>query len=197
MLIFVDVDTQKDFMDASGALAVTGAEDIKPALKRLNDYAVDKDIKVIKTQDNHFGTPAYKDVEGELAVNGGPFPEHCMCGTPGAKSIPETKNSAAKVFRKNTYDVFAEKGGNDEIDKYLEAIGVREAVVYGVATDYCIKAAVTGLMERDIKVLVVHDAIAGVDKDASNKAIVDMAGMGAVMVTVSEVIEHLEKDDSK
>jgi len=192
MLIFVDVDTQRDFMNEGGALYVPNAESIKPALKRLNDYAVEKGIKVVKTMDVHFGTPAYKDVEGELEVNGGPFPEHCMCGTAGAKSIQETKNNDADIFRKNTYDVFAEKGGNDEIVKYLKDKKVSSAVVYGVATDYCVKSAVLGLLERGIEVTVVRDAIAGVDEKSSDEALQEMEEKGAVIAELEAVTKGEE-----
>ncbi len=187
MLVFCDIDTQNDFMNEDGALYVPNAECIKPALKRLNDYAISHDIQVIKTKDVHFGGPAYKDVEGELQINGGPFPNHCMCGTPGEKSIVETENDDANVFRKHTYDVFAEKGGSDEIVKYLKDNEVMSAVVYGVATDYCVKAAVLGLLERGVEVIVVRDAIAGVDSKSSDDALKEMEEKGAVISDLSAV----------
>ena len=46
----------------------------------------------------------------------------------------------------------------------FEASGGDEYIVYGVATDYCVKAAAVGLLERGYKVTVVQDAIAAVTR---------------------------------
>ena len=104
--IFFDVDTQHDFMDKSGALYVNGAEEIKPNLQKLADYALERDIPIFGSSDRHYGTVYFKDVEGELNKWGGPFPDHCICDTAGAARIPETDDSLTEEFVKQTYDVF-------------------------------------------------------------------------------------------
>ena len=49
--VFVDVDTQIDFVFPAGALYVPGAETILPNIARLNQYASDKGHRLISTVD--------------------------------------------------------------------------------------------------------------------------------------------------
>jgi len=51
--VFVDVDTQFDFMDPKGSLYVPGADEIVPNLKRLIDFAEENDIPVVASVDAH------------------------------------------------------------------------------------------------------------------------------------------------
>src|SRR4051794_38432521 len=78
--VFVDVDTQFDFMDPRGRLYVPQAEAIVPALKRLFEVARRERIPVISSADNHSPDDA------EFAR----FPPHCVRGTPGQQKIAET-----------------------------------------------------------------------------------------------------------
>ena len=139
--------------------------------------------------DIHYGTKEHKDVETELKKWGGPFPEHCMEGSEGQQQIDETRTDAIIdddnifIITKQTYDVFS----NPETKKILKE--VKEAVVYGVATDYCVKAVVLGMLEVGIKVTVVGDAIKGVDKRTTHNAIRKMIEKGAVFVKTEEIIK--------
>ncbi|MDO8622762.1 MAG: isochorismatase family protein [archaeon] len=222
MKIFYDVDTQNDFMNSNGALYVPDAELIKPNLKLLTDFALNKRISIIGSLDKHFGTEEYKDREGELARWGGRFPDHCMNETKGQEKINETSfyygqsyphtlnnltninwlRSAAIViertigrkyypdgslglfFEKQSYDVFTNPG----FETFLEIANIKQAVVYGVATDYCVKAAVLGMQKRNIQCYVVEDAIKGVFPESSQKALEEMTNAGAKLVTTKDVL---------
>ena len=63
-----------------------------------------------------------------------------------------------------------------------------KAVVYGVATDYCVKAAVIGMQQRGIQCYVVEDAIAGVSPDSTKEAIWKMLEAGAKFVKTEDVL---------
>ncbi|HJX05324.1 MAG TPA: isochorismatase family cysteine hydrolase [Candidatus Nanoarchaeia archaeon] len=225
--IFYDVDTQNDFMDRAGALYVPGAEEIRPNLEKLTDYAMGKNNPIIGSVDKHYGKPEYKRREKELAVFGGDFPRHCMEGSLGQKKIPETRkfgeyrdqefemndyvphelnnkfdkeflkmkadeyarNLAAPkglMFEKQSYDVFT----NLTFEYFLKQADVKEAVVYGVATDYCVKAAVIGMQKRGIQCYVVKDAIAAVSPDTGEKSLEEMVKSGAKLITTQEVLEN-------
>jgi len=183
--IFFDVDTQNDFMNKDGLLYVPGAEDIKPNLKKLADYAIEHDIPIFGSSDCHHGTKYFKDVELELKMWGGPFQNHCMDGSKGAERIEETKNSLTEEFKKQTYDVF----DNNELREKLQKYNVTEAVVYGVATDYCIKAAVTGLQNIGIQCFVVEDAISGVSEETTKDAKAEMIIAGAKFIKTSDILK--------
>lgn len=212
MRIFYDVDTQNDFMNKNGALYVPGAELIKPNLKLLTDYAEMNKVSIVGSLDVHFGTEEHKDKEGELQRWGGPFPDHCMYNSEGAMKISETrtfgsgqiilpnylshgtwsrldtavsesKRNSSVYFEKQSYDIFK----TPFFERFLEKAGVKEAAVYGVATDYCIKAAVLGLQERGIQCYVVEDAIKGVAPETTESALEEMAKAGAKFVKAAEV----------
>ena len=51
--VFVDVDTQIDFLFPAGALYVPGAERLLPAIARLNHFAAAQGIPLISTTDAH------------------------------------------------------------------------------------------------------------------------------------------------
>ena len=72
-LVFVDIDTQRDFLDPAGALYVPGSDAIVPNLARLTRYARDHAIPVLASSDAH--TLDEPDPE--------PFPPHCLVNTPG------------------------------------------------------------------------------------------------------------------
>jgi nicotinamidase/pyrazinamidase len=219
MRIFYDVDTQHDFMDRKGALYVPGAEEIKPNLEKLTDYAKMNRIITAGSMDKHFGTPEYKHREAELKIWGGDFPDHCMNKTRGQRKIRETKKKnqyyephrlnnkfnpddlrwyqveikhplivgdTAILFEKQSFDVFT----NPSFAVFLSMTQVKEAVVYGVATDYCVKAAVLGMQKRGIQCYVVEDAIAAVAPDTGRSALEEMLYAGAKMITTQDVLEN-------
>jgi len=192
-LIFYDVDTQKDFMAKSGALYIPHSEDIIKNLERLTAYAFYSGIQVFGSVDRHFPN------DHELKT----FPPHCMDGTDGAGKVVQTTipdsafienrpqsdrelklkmSSPAVYFEKQETDVFS--------NAYAGRLsGFSAAVVYGVATDYCVKDVVLGMRSRGIDVLVVEDAIKGVSEESSRKAIDDMKYAGAIFVSTSEIVD--------
>lgn len=203
--IFFDIDTQNDFILEDGALSVSGAESIRPNLKRLTDWARKNNLLIVASMDRHFGLPEFKEAEVELERWGGPFPEHCMNGTDGQKKIQETSLKEPCYIESKRYsenelenillskkEIIIEKQSFDVFSNPNTGIilrGVKKAVVYGVATDYCVKAAALGLRSLGVHVLLVTDAIAGVAKDTSANAITAMKSAGVQFLTTDEVIK--------
>lgn len=84
-LVFLDVDTQVDFMLPSGSLYVPGAEQIVPNLRTLMACAQERGIPIISSADAHSpDDPSFSE-----------WPLHCVVGTPGQRRIPETELSSA------------------------------------------------------------------------------------------------------
>jgi nicotinamidase/pyrazinamidase len=161
-------------MNKNGAFYVPDAELIKPNLKLLTDFALARSIPIIGSLDAH----TENDPEFKI------FPRHCVKGTAGQRKIPETRGRG-KYFEKQSCDVFT----NPEFEAYIRYQGVKEAVVYGVATDFCVKAAVLGMQQRGIECYVVEDAIKGVFPESTKKALEEMARAGAKLVTTKQVLE--------
>jgi nicotinamidase/pyrazinamidase len=207
-VIFWDVDTQYDFMQADGKLYVPEAERIIANLKLLTDYAHGHAICVVASADDHVTShPEISDTPDWLST----FPPHCMRGTPGQKKIPETALrdplviEPAKVDPKVLADrLRAHKGGillhkhrfdvftNENVATVLDVLDPDDIVLYGVATDVCDKAAVEGLLARrpHTRLFVVTDAVRGIDKDVSDQLLKDWGDEGVRLVKTKEVVEE-------
>jgi len=75
--ILVDVDTQHDFVDPTGALYVPAAPHVREAIVAALLEAQAAGDPIIGSVDSH----AYDS--WEFSANGGPFPPHSVKGTPG------------------------------------------------------------------------------------------------------------------
>ena len=190
-LVFVDVDTQRDFLDPDGALHVPGSAAIRPALARLSACARARSIPVVATACAH----APDDLEDG-------FPPHCVVGTPGQDRVAETAVADSVVvepgsgavpatipphltIHKRAYDVFS----TPEADAVF-ALYARDRptfAVYGVATDYCVRCVVDGLLRRGYRVALVVDAVRAVDPGREADELTRFARAGALL-TVADAV---------
>lgn len=205
-VVFWDVDTQHDFMDAGGKLYVPGAESIKPNLARLTRYAKERGIPIIASADDHVAghrelsaTPDFRET----------FPEHCMRGSTGAEKIPETAlrdplviepapmphNELARrlhshtgdvLIRKHWFDVFS----NPNTETLLDVWSPTEIVVYGVALDVCNKFAIEGFLSRGVpQIFVVTDATKAIHPEDADALLASWRERGATLVATEDVAQ--------
>jgi nicotinamidase/pyrazinamidase len=188
---FLDVDTQNDFMMPDGRLYVPGAEKLVPRLRRLVAHAAEQGFPVLASLDTHVPD------DPEFAT----FPPHCVKGTEGHAKIAATRFPRSRVIENRPREIAFTPGeaivleksiyslfDNVNADAALRAVGRRHYVVFGVATDYCVRAAVLGLLARDIQVTVVTDAIAGITPAGEAQALAEMKAAGALFATTGELI---------
>ncbi len=191
--VFVDIDTQRDFLEESGALFVPGSRAIVANLARLTRTAKSAEIPVLATACCHLPDDA------ELSR----FPPHCMAGADGQRRIKETECVESTVLGvddrltgdlprhltlyKREFDVFS----RPDAGALVERLGASRPrfVVYGVATDYCVRAAVEGLLARGQRVAVVVDAVRAIDPEAESRLLSDWAGRGALLVMTDAVCQ--------
>ncbi len=190
--VFVDVDTQRDFLDPSGALYVPHSDEIRPNLERLSAFAREHGIPVLAT------ACAHHEGDAELAH----FPAHCMMGTPGQNRIPETRCEDSVVLsnearldgpppahltlEKQEIDLFS----RSDADAIVTAYGPDAYfVVYGVATDFCVRAVVLGLLERRKAVCVVVDAVRAIDQERESHVLSELARQGALLTITDKVCQ--------
>ncbi len=203
-VIFWDVDTQADFMLPGGNLYVPGAEELVPNLKRLTEAARQDRVLIIGDVCVH--TP--NDPEFQQ------FPPHCVVGTPGAEIIPETRadrvlfipNRAGAVIpqdlspyqqivlEKQTLNVF----DNPNTEVVLERVTRftdwdAEIFVFGVVTEYCVRLAAKGLLERGRRIALVRDAIETLKAEDGAKAIEELTSLGARLVTTDQALAALDE----
>jgi nicotinamidase/pyrazinamidase len=171
--VFVDVDTQIDFLFPAGALYVPGSERLMPAIARLNHFAAAQGIPLISTTDAHSeNDPEFRQ-----------WPPHCVAGTTGQLKPAETLVAKQIIVEKQALDVFT----NPNFPALLESLAADRYVVYGVATDYCVRCAVTGLLGTGKSVALVTDAIAAVKPEDGARTIAEFTARGGTLTTVNEL----------
>src|SRR3954447_20926643 len=123
-LVFVDIDTQRDFLEPSGALYIPGSEEILPNLERLTRFAQSQGIPLLATACSH------RRDDPELTR----FPPHCMAGTAGQQRVSATARPDSIVLdpddrltgelprdltlQKREFDVFSRPDADDLIARY-------------------------------------------------------------------------------
>lgn len=180
------VDTQADFMRADGALSVAGAETlIAPMQRWLASLRPAETAGVLFTFDTH-SADAYPG-----SAEAGQFPIHCVYRTPGWANVLDAGaiDPAVPVYRleKGVFDMWAEpdvaieavgtgeKVARDAFFMKLEARGVTEVTVIGVAADYCVRWAIEGLVARGFTVDVPQGLTRGIARPIAQVIAEDFA----------------------
>lgn len=188
--VFFDVDTQNDFMLPAGALYVPGAEEILPAVARLNHYAASRGIPLISSTDAH----AENDPEFQE------WPPHCVAGTLGQQKPTETlveprvviptvpgtyaiQGARQIIVEKQALDVFT----NPNLPRLLEELKADRYVVYGVVTEYCVRCAAMGLLRTGKPVEIVTDAVQSLRNEDAEKTLRQFLAAGGRLTTVAEL----------
>ncbi len=190
--VFFDIDTQLDFLYPAGALYVPGAEGLLPAFAALNRYAAAHSIPVVSTTDAHLeNDPEFTQ-----------WPPHCIAGTLGQqKAAPTLLDSRAVVpvgpceaSIEGAQQIIVQKRHIDVFQSNLPAVVERLAadryVVYGVVTEYCVRAAALGLLRRGKAVEVVTDAIKEISEDAGQRSLDEIVAAGGRLTTLSPLLGH-------
>jgi nicotinamidase/pyrazinamidase len=184
MRALILVDLQNDFCPG-GSLAVPDGDKVIPIANEL----IPKFDLVVTTRDFH--PPGHSS----FIEQGGPWPAHCVQGTPGSEFHPDL-DPVETVFVKGTrmqadsYSGFTDDNGEATgLPEWLCEVGADELYIMGLATDYCVKATVMDARKRGYKVNVVIDGCRGVDIKArdSQEAFAEMAAAGAMLIQSSEV----------
>ena len=198
-VVFWEVDAQADFMLPGGKLYVPGAEKLLPNIRRLTDAARQGRVFLVSHGCYHI-----KD-DPEFAI----FPPHCVKGTLGARLVPEAltdkvvtvpNEPAASlpddlsryqqiVLEKQTLNIFESR----HADELVERLGPKvEFVVFGVVTEFCVRFAAKGLLERGRRVSVVRDAIETLNSADGNRTIAELRALGATFITTQQALTLLD-----
>ncbi|MDE3171348.1 MAG: cysteine hydrolase [Acidobacteriota bacterium] len=197
-LIFWSVDVQTDFMLPGGKLYVRGAEKLIPKIQGLVAGAIASGMLVVSSGDAH----APNDPEFAR------FPAHCVAGSAGAQILPEAVGSRPCVIandpskklptdilrcpqillEKQTLDVF----DNPHTAELVDLLGPdAEYVVFGVVTEFCVRCAAKGLIERGRKVSVVTDAIETLNPEDGRRTLDEQRRLGAALISTEEALAML------
>ena len=183
------VDMQNDFCPG-GALGVKNGDEIVPILNRYIDKFTAAGLPVIATRDWH------PERTSHFKRYGGVWPDHCVQGTAGAAFHSDLRvTSDVTVISKgmaadeDSYSAFQGKDDSGtSLAELLRRLGVERIFVGGLATDYCVKQTALDALTLGFKVVVLRDAIRGVNlhPDDSEKALIDMSQAGAATADVGD-----------
>src|SRR4030043_94136 len=190
------VDVQGDFTKLkNGSLAVGGTDEaymkaVAENTKRLKEAV----YPIYATQDwhpknhasfftNHKGKKAFDVIKlhGKDQVL---WPPHCVQNTPGAEILLDKKIFKAVVkkgmdSRYDSYSGFQDDGGKKtNMEKLLKQEKINKVVIYGLATDYCVRATALDAVAAGYKVIMIKNLSRGVAPDTSQKAIEEMEAKG-------------------
>jgi nicotinamidase/pyrazinamidase len=127
-----------------------------------------------------------------FAAQGGPWPPHCVAGTPGAgfaallelpcESVIVSKATQAE---RDAYSGF--EGTN--LHELLKMSGVGRVYVGGLATDYCVLNTVRDALRLDYDTVLLTDAIRAVDVHPGDgeRAMAEMLQGGAIPATLADI----------
>jgi nicotinamidase/pyrazinamidase len=189
----VVVDVQYDFMPG-GALAVANGDEVVPVINAL----LPRFENVVLTQDwhprghasfasAHAGKKPFETTRlpyGEQVL----WPDHCVQGTKGAEihaGLQATK--AQLLIRKGFHDSIDSYSGFIEADRktstglagYLNARGIREVFVCGLATDFCVAWTALDARAAGFETTLIEDASRAIDLNGSlAQAWKDLAAAG-------------------
>ena len=174
------VDVQNDFLPG-GSLAVPQGEEVILALNRYIEIVQSKGLPIFATRDWH--PPAHSSFKEQ----GGPWPDHCVADSWGARFAPELSlpNSAVVISKGREIDEDAYSGfrGTD-LDERLRSAGIRRLLIGGLATDVCVLNTVRDALGHGYGVLLLEDAIKAVNvhPDDGEKAVEEMTRLGAIPI---------------
>jgi len=194
------VDVQGDFTKLrNGSLAVGGTDEayikaVEEDTKRLRKGG----FPIYTTQDwhpanhasfftSHKGKKAFEVIKlhGKDQVL---WPPHCVQNTPGAEILLDKKLFKA-VVRKgmdpqfDSYSGFQDDGGKKtNMETLLRQDKINKVVIYGIATDYCVRATSLDAIAAGYKVIVIKNLCRGIAPDTSQKALDEMKAKGVVIL---------------
>ncbi|MGB5101916.1 MAG: nicotinamidase [Steroidobacteraceae bacterium] len=180
------VDVQNDFLPG-GALGVLHGDEVVAPLNRMIARWRALGLPLVFTRDWH---PAN---HCSFHAQGGPWPPHCVAGTPGARFASSLTVPADAIItskgtdpQREAYSAFQGTGLAD----LLRSRGVRRVIIGGLATDYCIRATGIDARAAGFGYAVLTDAVRAVDVNPGDgeRALAELAANGALVTTTEAVL---------
>jgi nicotinamidase/pyrazinamidase len=176
-----------------GKLYVPGAERLLPNIRKLTDAARQGCVFLVSHGCYHTkDDPEFKT-----------FPPHCIKGTPGSAFVPEALTEKVVtvpneptarlpqdlfayqqiLLEKQTLDIFESRHAGELVKRFEDDT---EFVVFGVVTEYCVRFAAKGLLERGRRVSVVRDAIETLKAEDAQRTVAELQALGAKVITTEQ-----------
>lgn len=184
------IDVQNDFCPG-GSLPVHEGDRIVPALNRYIELFRRWKLPIFASRDWH---PA---ITSHFRDFGGIWPAHCVQVSEGARFhrdlvLPDETIVISKGLDPNRDDYSAFQATTESgmpFPAKIEAMAINKLYVGGLATDYCVKASVLDGLRSGLEMILLEDAIRGVNLTPADsaKAIDEMVRAGAVLMNFSRM----------
>jgi nicotinamidase/pyrazinamidase len=173
-------DVQNDFLPG-GALGIRGGDEILPILLTYIQRFQAKGLPIFLSRDWHPSNHC------SFHSQGGPWPMHCVAGSPGSLPPRSFEAPAAAVVIYKAIDANEEAYSAFEhtpFHRHLQALGVRRLFIGGLATDYCVLNTVKDARALGYEVCLLTDGIRAVNvhPEAGRQAEMQMLQLGSVPV---------------
>jgi nicotinamidase/pyrazinamidase len=183
----------------NGSLAVPGSDEayvksVEVAARLLKENG----FFIVATQDwhppdhvsfasNHPGKKPLDTIEisGRVQML---WPVHCVQGKEDARllvdsSLYDTIVRKAQDPRVDSYSALKDdSGAKTELEAVLHEHGVTSIVIFGLATDYCVKATAIDLIRAGFKVVAVELLCRGISPETSAQAFKQMEKEGVKLI---------------
>ncbi len=200
------VDLQGDFTTLhNGSLAVEGTDqsyidNVLMATKTLKE----KGYKIFATQDyhppnhisfntNHSGRQVYDiiEVDGRSQIL---WPPHCVQNSKNVE-ILLPKALVSDIIQKgcdpefDSYSGFLDDGGaSTGLINILKTNKINSLILYGLATDYCVKATALDAVKEGFNVFLIEELCKGVAQDSTKAAIEEMTANRVQILKISNIL---------
>ncbi len=173
------VDVQNDFCPG-GALPVAEGDQVVAVLNRWIEQAERIGATIVITRDWH--PPNHCSFTDQ----GGPWPVHCVAGTPGAAYHPDLRIPRRAIYMDKARDPDRESYsgfGGTGLAQRLCLAEVQRLWVGGLALDYCVKATVLEALAEGFEVHLILPATrpVNVHPEDDHKALDEMQQAGAMI----------------
>jgi nicotinamidase/pyrazinamidase len=177
------VDVQNDFLPG-GALGVADGDAVIAPLNGYLQAAARRQLLVFAGRDWHPRNHC------SFKPQGGPWPEHCVADTAGARFSPAlelpanaTVISKATTPEREAYSAFE----GTWLQALLTQANIDRVLIGGLATDYCVLNSVRDALNAGFRVVLLRDAIRAIDAGDGARAEAEMIRLGAVPAELSDI----------
>ena len=176
------VDVQRDFCEG-GALAASDTLSLLEPLKACIEAARRAGAVIVFTKDWH------PDEHSSFRKNAGPWPVHCVAGTPGAELMPPLSPEEGDVIVQKGMDINGAGYSGFEgtgLNRKLRELGVQSVAVTGIATEFCVRATALDAVKARFETVLLTDLIRAVQAGDTPKVLAELNAAGVKSTTSGE-----------
>lgn len=178
------IDMQNDFIAEGAPIECPGGREIVPKIQRIKKWAKENSIPVFYTQEMH----RYQKIDYGLELERNE-PQHCLEGTEGVEVIDELKPEGDDyVIIKRRYSGYY----LTDLEILMKSFNRNTLILTGAATNVCVYATALDAMQRDTRVIVLSDGVAGTSIELHETFLKNIDYVIGDVVTVDELITELD-----